>query len=238
MASDLCTGLAQIEISATDNSGVPTITNSFNDQGGSVLADFPIGSTTIVFTATDFFGNASTCEVAVNVMDGDAPTITCPSNISAETFTNDIELTIGQAVATDNCSDVEVSNNFNATPDATGVFPEGTTVVTYTAVDAAGNTATCDVEVMVTVISAVIEQSVTIAELWPNPAQNDVTLRLNKPWYGQLNALNTEGRIVRSWNNMQSQNQQIQLSISDLPSGFYVLEGWGSEFIRTKLIVE
>ena len=238
MAGDLCTGLAQLEISATDNSGVPTITNSFNDQGGSVLAEFPIGSTTIVFTATDFFGNASTCEVAVNVMDGDAPTITCPANVNAETLTTDIELTIGQALAADNCSDVEVSNSFNMTSDATGLFPIGTTVVTYTALDAAGNSSTCDVEVIVTAISPVIEQAGTIAELWPNPAQNHVTLRLNKSWFGQLSILNSEGRIVTSWNNIQTQNQLILLSVSDLPSGFYVLEGYGSETIRTRFIVE
>jgi hypothetical protein len=124
------------------------------------------------------------------------------------------------------------------TSDATGLFPIGTTVVTYTALDAAGNSSTCHVEVIVTAISPVIEQAGTIAELWPNPAQNHVTLRLNKSWFGQLSILNSEGRIVTSWNNIQTQNQLILLSVSDLPSGFYVVEGYGSETIRTRFIVE
>jgi hypothetical protein len=238
MAGELCTGLAEIVVTATDNSGVASITNSFNDQGASVLAEFPVGSTIITFTATDGFGNASTCDVAVNVMDVDAPTISCPPSVDAETLTNDIELTIGEAVAADNCGAVSVTNSFSASADAAGIYPVGTTTVIYTASDDAGNTSSCEVAVNVTAISAVIELSAASIQVWPNPASKQVTISMNQPWFGQIILRAADGKLIRDWTQAQSENLRIPLSLDGIPSGMYFIEVQGSEILRTKLVIE
>lgn len=54
------------------------------------------------------------------------------------------------ATAVDNCSNVAITNNFTHTASALGSYPVGTTVITWTATDASGNTATCVQSVTVT----------------------------------------------------------------------------------------
>ena len=72
----------------------------------------------------------------VEVSDSENPIITCAPNVSVA---NDAGLCIAtvsliSATATDNCLGVTVSNDH---PSAT--YPVGTTVVTWTAIDACGN---------------------------------------------------------------------------------------------------
>lgn len=49
----------------------------------------------------------------------------------------------------DNCSEVTFTNDFTGTASALGSYPVGTTVITWTAADASGNTATCQHHVTV-----------------------------------------------------------------------------------------
>ncbi|VXC39146.1 conserved hypothetical protein [Flavobacterium sp. 9AF] len=129
----LCTSSASIGMAiATDNCGNPTLTND-------APTVFPIGNTTVTWTATDNAGNTATCTQIVTVEDNENPVITCPS---AVTLTSDVGLctssaSIGMAIATDNCGTPTLTN------DAPTVFPIGNTTVTWTATDNAGNTATC-----------------------------------------------------------------------------------------------
>ena len=117
---------------ATDNCTV-TITNN-----APVL--FPLGTTTVTWTATDAAGNTATCSNTVTVLDNQAPTITCPANITVNTDANICFATgvnLGTPVTADNCTVASVTNN------APSVFPLGTTTITWTAVDQAGNSSTC-----------------------------------------------------------------------------------------------
>jgi HYR domain len=101
---------------------------------------------TRTWTATDACGNASTGTQRIALIDEDPPLITCPSNVSATTPPGSCaigNLDIGFAVATDLCSEVTVTNNAPAS------FPVGTTVVTWTATDACGLSATCQQQVTV-----------------------------------------------------------------------------------------
>ena len=171
-------------------------------------------------------------------MDVDAPTISCPPAVEAETLTGDIELTIGEAVAADNCGAVSVTNSFSASADAAGIYPVGTTTVIYTASDDAGNTSSCEVAVNVTAISAVIELSAASIQVWPNPASNQVTISMNQPWFGQIILRAADGKLIRDWTQAQSENLRIQLSLDGIPSGMYFIEVQGSEILRTKLVIE
>jgi uncharacterized repeat protein (TIGR01451 family) len=117
---------------------------------------FPTGTTTITYTATDAAGNVATGTQLVTVTESPAvpPTITAPADVSANTGpgatscgTLVSDATLGTATANDNCPGVTVTRS--GVP-AGNIFPVGNTIVTYTATDASGNTAT-DTQ-MVTVI--------------------------------------------------------------------------------------
>ena len=130
--------------SALDNCHGVTLTSSHNN--GDV---FPVGVTVVTYTATDSAGNTATCVFNVTVVDSQAPVIAgCPSNISVNTDPGQCTATVNWAVptASDNCGISTFTSNFNSGD----VFPVGTTTVTYTAVDSAGNTATCTFNVTVT----------------------------------------------------------------------------------------
>jgi gliding motility-associated-like protein len=164
-----CTSTASIgTATATDNCGTPIITND-------APTSFPIGDTTVTWTATDSAGNTITCTQIVTVVDNENPVISCPSTITINTDLGQCTSTasIGTATATDNCGTPIITN------DAPTSFPIGDTTVTWTATDSAGNTITC------TQIVTVVDNENPIAI-----AQN-ITISLN----GSGNAIITPAMI-------------------------------------------
>ncbi|TXC78816.1 HYR domain-containing protein [Luteibaculum oceani] len=109
--------------------------------------EFPLGSTTVSVTAIDASGNSSSCEIVVEVADVEAPSISCPADISIVAQRDDCDPQIfwEEPVASDNCS-VSVSSS-HASGDE---FPVGSTTVTYTATDPSGNSTSCSFVVTVT----------------------------------------------------------------------------------------
>ncbi|MBI2301280.1 MAG: HYR domain-containing protein [Armatimonadetes bacterium] len=101
-------------------------------------AVFPLGETTVTWTATDDAGNVATATQKVTVVDTTKPELTLPADVTAEQTSRDgTPADLGQATATDICdADVAITNN------APAVFPLGETTVTWTATDDAGNVAT------------------------------------------------------------------------------------------------
>ncbi len=91
----------------------------------------------------------------IKVEDNEAPVLTCPADITVSTGNNcgPVQVTIPMVTAQDcnpnilitNDSPYAVSNGANAS----GNYPIGTTVVTFTARDRCGNTSTCKVKVTV-----------------------------------------------------------------------------------------
>jgi len=129
---------------ATDNcDSNPSVTGTRSDNQ-SLSSPYPVGTTTITWTATDASGNHSSCTQTVTVNDTENPTITAPPNVTAYTgpgrTTCDADVsdaTLGTASAHDNCPGVTVSRSPSG-----NTFPVGTTTITWTATDAHGNTAT------------------------------------------------------------------------------------------------
>jgi gliding motility-associated-like protein len=115
----------------SDNCSVISVTNN-------APSTFPAGGTTVTWTVTDASGNSTTTQQTVTVIDQIAPTIVAPSAVTATTSAGCTAtgVVLGTPVAIDNCSAVTVTNNAPTT------YPIGTTVVTWTATDAAGNTST------------------------------------------------------------------------------------------------
>jgi gliding motility-associated-like protein len=123
----------------SDNCGIASVSNN-------APAIYPIGTTTVTWTVTDASGNVATATQLVTVVDQTAPSVSAPSNVTA-TSNSACEATgvqLGMPIATDNCTnDLVITNN------APSIYPLGTTIVTWTVTDAAGNVTTVDQTVTV-----------------------------------------------------------------------------------------
>lgn len=131
---------------ASDNCPGATAARTGGVPAGNV---FPVGDTTITYTATDAHGNTSTATQKVTVVDNTVPTITAPAAVTLYTGPNatscvvhisNLDATFGTATANDNCPGVTAARTGGV--PAGNDFPKGTTTLTYTATDAHGNTAT------------------------------------------------------------------------------------------------
>ena len=146
---------------------------------------YPVGVTGILWTVTDADGRTATCRQTVTVSasgcenDTVNPTITAPDDISVVTGPGNTGCTIslddelGQAETSDN-STCPVTVTVTGIP-AGNQFTPGTYTLTYTATDAAGNTATDTQTVNVTDTSApVIEAPADATYTCPSevPAAN------------------------------------------------------------------
>ncbi|MBI5857334.1 MAG: HYR domain-containing protein [Sphingobacteriales bacterium] len=99
---------------------------------------FPVGLTTNTFTATDAAGNSASCSFTVRVNDTQAPTVSCPGNITVTTPVGSCTAVVNYTVtAADNCPGAIAQ--LVSGPASGSAFPIGTTTVTWRAVDAAGN---------------------------------------------------------------------------------------------------
>ncbi|MDR1156047.1 MAG: HYR domain-containing protein [Bacteroidales bacterium] len=165
-ATDNCTDDADLVITyrvvngATLRTGADSIVN----------VPFPVGTNTVTYTVTDLNGNADSCSFTVEVEDGNAPVITCPTvnYPGGNTYfpTDPDSCTSKQSfsapTASDNCTPPDNLVKTYKITDADGTeidtgmgdiadfaFPVGTNTVTYIVTDAVGNADTCtfDVEV-------------------------------------------------------------------------------------------
>ena len=164
--STTCGALTLAKPVVTDNCSVYAVTSN-------APASFPLGTTTVTWSATDTSGNAAT-PVTQKVIVGGPPTFTQKPGDKSYTVC-DTPPGIGTAKAVDVCGTaVTVTNNAPAT------FPVGTTTVTWTAVDAKGNKATFTQKV--TVGAATDLQ----AEHFISTVKNNACLEVTKyPAWGQ-----------------------------------------------------
>ncbi|MFP2909647.1 HYR domain-containing protein [Pyxidicoccus sp. 3LFB2] len=124
-------------VTASDGVSAP-VTVRYSQASGTL---FPLGATTVSVTATDAVGNAASCAFTVTVRDTTAPTLTCPASFTAEATSAD-GATVGFPVAT--ASDAVTSTVVLAYSREQGsVFALGTTELSVSATDAAGNAASC-----------------------------------------------------------------------------------------------
>jgi hypothetical protein len=145
--------------SATDNcAGVGPVTRS-GVPAGNV---FPVGPTTLTYSATDAHGNTSSANQLVTVVDNTPPTISCQVDIIADfdPAVNGAVVAYTAPVGTDNCAGATTARTHGLASGST--FPVGTTVNTFTVTDGVGLTATCSFKVTVALTSIIGLDSVTI----------------------------------------------------------------------------
>jgi gliding motility-associated-like protein len=156
------------DVVATDN--CTTITVEAELTGATVLSGlttldgvtFNPGVTTVTWTVTDAAMNVSTCNFTITILDTEDPVFTSciDAHQTVETDPNfctyRVTGTAWDATATDNCGIVTVTAELTGATIASGLitlnnvqFNIGTTTVTWTAEDNAGNSVTCVFDVVV-----------------------------------------------------------------------------------------
>ena len=152
------------QATASDNCGAPTVTVSESNNGGAGSPASPL-IITRTYTATDGAGLTASAAQTITVIDNTLPAITCPANIvvnaASGTCTASVNFTV---TASDNCSVPTIVSS----PSSGSVFALGTTTVTATATDAAGNSSSCSFTVTVKdVVAPVITTNGQTITLWP-----------------------------------------------------------------------
>ena len=140
-----CGAVVNYTVNSSDNCSDATLI--VNPVSGSF---FSVGTGSVLATVTDAAGNSAQCSFNVNVKDNEKPTFSnCPGNISVNNDTGDCGANVNWTPPTlsDNCPGA-LSNSTHFPDD---FFPVGTTTVTYSGSDVAGNDATdCSFTVTVT----------------------------------------------------------------------------------------
>lgn len=136
-ANEMCVGAANINAGSYDPDG-DALNYSASPDG-----PYTLGQTLVSLSVSDGKATA-TCQGTVTVNDCTAPAISCPQNVVAEcTGGGAATVNPGEASAQDNCGVPSV------TQAGTASFALGTTAVSYSASDAAGNTNACSSTVTV-----------------------------------------------------------------------------------------
>jgi len=131
----VCGAVVSYAAGATDN--CPGASIACSPPSGST---FPVGTNTVNCTAQDAAGITANCSFEVVVVDNEPPTVSCPANVTVGCSVNALEpISYPAPTASDNCSGGTVICN----PPSGSLFPIGTSNVTCTATDAAGNSASC-----------------------------------------------------------------------------------------------
>jgi hypothetical protein len=107
---------------------------------------YGLGTHVVTYIATDSSGESATCTSTINVFDFSAPSITCPSGITAAAPAGGTAVVTYSAQASDVADDTPTVTFF---PESGSAFSIGTTFVTATATDDSGNSASCTFTVTV-----------------------------------------------------------------------------------------
>jgi len=141
----------------------------FDDKGNKFLPDlqfilpqsnfllgartFPIGVNTVKLLLTDAAGNVSDMvSFTVKVIDNLNPTIVIAGNLTQNSDPGSCGayVQVPVPVTNDNCSVQSVVNNITGGPGASGRYPVGTTILTWTVTDGSGNITTTTQSITVT----------------------------------------------------------------------------------------
>ena len=114
---------------SSDQVDTPSISNDAPDV-------FPLGETTITWTAVDTSGNSASATQTVTIVDTTSPELTMPEDVMISAISLEKQVDIGEAHAHD-----LVDSTLTITNDAPDTFPLGDTVVTWNVSDELGNSA-------------------------------------------------------------------------------------------------
>jgi hypothetical protein len=140
---------------ATDDTDGTTVAGTRTD-GLPLNSAYPKGVTTIKWVATDADGLTASANQTVTVSDKEKPEVHAPANVSVgnDPHLASAAVSVGAATASDNCPSVNVSGSRNDGLSLGAAYPVGVTMVTWTAVDASGNSNSASQSITVSDIEA------------------------------------------------------------------------------------
>jgi hypothetical protein len=192
---------------ATDNCGPVTVTRSPTGN------TFPVGTTMVTWTATDGAGNHTTATQIVTVIDNTPPVISCPASITLEpTCPSGAIGNYTPPVGTDNCAGATTSRTAGLASGA--VFPIGTTTVTYTVTDAAGNSSSCSFTVTVKTAAQTVQDMMAAAQALQPPLSGTQVQGLNSKLQAALDAIN-QGKTNVACNKLSDFISQVTAYINN-----------------------
>ncbi|MFB5645735.1 MAG: HYR domain-containing protein, partial [Nitrosopumilaceae archaeon] len=224
---------ALTQAQATDAVAIDTITNDAPSL-------FSLGETIVTWIATDTSGNSANATQVVSVVDTTSPSIDPVADVTLEaTSASENTVSLNPPVANDSISEVTISNN------APAYFEVGETIVTWTATDAAGNTATTNQKITLTdttapelaipeniIIDATgIETIVSIGEATSvDLADPSPSISNDAPQTFSLGQTLVTWTAIDSFGNTASSTQTIDVQACGKPISYYnMIEGTQGE---------
>ena len=147
-----CSQVVSFAATAKDNCSVASL--KYYDGATEISSPraFYVGIYTIRAEARDPSGNISSCTFTVTVRDKTSPRITCPPRVRTSPdpgADHASDVVIGMATALDPCAVAGVSGERGDGLALADPYPLGSTLITWTARDTAGNASSCTQEVRV-----------------------------------------------------------------------------------------
>ena len=187
------------------------------------LAAYPLGDTTVNWSAADANGNTASAQQTVTIFDSTAPQIVSPADIVIEATALLSPVTLGDAVTTDIFS-------VNLTNDAPAAFALGSTSVIWNATDTSGNSSQATQTVLVKdttspvikPIANIIKEAtdiLTAIDIGTTTATDifDVTLTNNTPGAFPLGDTTVTWSASDTNGNASTLNQKITVTDSTAP---------------------
>ena len=213
----------------TDNCA-PTSGTAVRVSGPPSGSTFSVGTTNVVFRATDAASNTRQCTLTVTVVDNQPPTISCPPSLTVTGNGTPCNATAFYTAptASDNCTGTLTPYLVSGLASGS-TYPAGVTVNTWRASDPGGVTVQC--AFTVTVNCPTVQPpsgaedrggAVSDLSLAPNPAATEVAISIQgeKEAVGTLSVYDATGRLV--W-EQTSAATTVRLDVSAWPSGVYAV---------------
>ena len=139
----------------------------------------------------------------------------------------------------DNCEVVSIVNDFNDGETLAGAeFPEGTTTVTWTVSDAAGNTAESSYDVTVTIAETTSNEEIdpaNVVMLYPNPVKNTLNIALDGQMIDRIEILDVTGKMIIE---QKVKQYQTEMDMSSARKGVYFVRIYASNKIITRKLLK
>ncbi|PZX94442.1 hypothetical protein DOS84_07425 [Flavobacterium aquariorum] len=212
------------------NGATLTINNNGIDNNSYLSGNiFPVGTTTVIWTATDASGNHSSCSFTVTVIDNQAPV---PNVASLPTLNAECSVTVTAPTALDNC-DGTITGVSDVDPTFNTAGPH-TIVWTYT--DSHGKSSSQNQTVNVTSSSPVINtQPVSLTKCEGQPATFSVSATSATGYQWQVD-------VGGGWGNLNSEtNSSLNIaSVTNEMNGIHyrvIVKGSCGDIISDEVIL-
>ena len=226
MTIECGSGFTDPGASATDDIDCDVAVETYFPQEFLDALEYNIGGTyQLLYTATDSSGNSSSIIRIVNIEEDTIPPSLDFAQGSSSTYeyelgwTFDIE-NIEPPIVTDNCDGDNLSYNVSHNVDTSS---PGTYTITFTATDAAGNTASSSVSLIVIDPLSVSESNIENITLFPNPSSENIYIK-NLKGDELITMYDLLGRVVEIPFQNAENNSEMVVDISSLKRGLYLVE--------------